>query len=154
MNSRPDISGRFSQPDARRRDQYGALCYGIERGKPRVLLITSRGTGRWVIPKGWPISGQDGAGTAAQEAWEEAGVRGRCHPRSIGTFHYDKVLSESESIPVLVEVFPLDVELVLDAYPESDQRRRQWFTPERAARHVNEPDLAALLRGFDPGTLH
>ncbi|MEN9850080.1 MAG: hypothetical protein RL128_243, partial [Pseudomonadota bacterium] len=58
------------------RTQYGALCWRMHRGKVEVLLITSRDTGRWVIPKGWPIDGLAPAQTAAREAWEEAGVEG------------------------------------------------------------------------------
>ncbi|MDM7459888.1 MAG: NUDIX domain-containing protein, partial [Paracoccus sp. (in: a-proteobacteria)] len=85
--------------------QVGAICR--DRVSGDVLLVSSRGTGRWVIPKGWPMAGRSLAEAAAQEAWEEAGIRGRIHEGELGRFTYDKVQDEGFSVPVEIRVFLL-----------------------------------------------
>ena len=132
--------------------QYAALCYRrTDRGKTEILLITSRDTGRWVIPKGWPIKGLDAPQAAEQEAFEEAGVKGVVSERCLGLFSYAKSLGPKEDKPVVVAVFPLRVRKLIADFPEKSERRLRWFTPRRAASQVNEPELAALIRSFDPG---
>lgn len=134
--------------------QYGALCYRVSpKGRVEVLLITSRDTGRWVIPKGWPIAGRDAAGGAAQEAWEEAGVRGRIEGACLGLFSYGKVTDDRSVLPTVVAVYPLRVESMAQDFPEQGKRRRKWFTPAKAAARVAEPELASLIAGFDPKAL-
>ena len=69
------------------RQQVGALPYRtIDKGKVELLLITSRDTGRWLIPKGWPMTGVKDYDAAAQEAWEEAGVVGPVRRKPIGSY--------------------------------------------------------------------
>lgn len=123
--------------------QVGALCQGP--GDGRVLLITSRDTGRWVIPKGWPMTGRSLAAAALQEAWEEAGVRGEVG-RELGRYRYGKVQDEGFSVPVEVRIFPVRVSSLADAFPEAGQRTRRWFDPAEAADRVAERDLARVLR--------
>lgn len=132
--------------------QHGALCFrqGAD-GAPEVLLITSRDTGRWVIPKGWPIKGRTAAGSAAQEAYEEAGVKGRVQEGCIGLYAYDKVMPGGVLQPVVVSVFAIEVDRLASDFPESEARRRKWFRPEKAAQKVAEPELRAILAGFSPG---
>ncbi len=127
------------------RVQYGAVCWRMHRGKIEVLLITSRDTGRWVIPKGWPISGLTPCDTAAREAWEEAGVEGDVLAQELGAFGYDKALGPSRSVPCSVQVFGLRVAGLKDKFPERKVRRRKWFGVEKAARKVAEPQLRQLL---------
>lgn len=131
--------------------QYAALCYRWLRGKEiEVLLITSRDTGRWVIPKGWPVEGKDGAGSATVEAFEEAGVEGEITGDCIGLFSYDKTLGPKQEIPVVVAVYPLEVRKMLTDFPERKERELRWFAPKKAAQKVDEPELAALIRDFVP----
>lgn len=127
------------------RPQYGAVCWRLHRGKVEVLLVTSRDTGRWIIPKGWPITGLTPADTAAQEAWEEAGVQGEVAADNLGAYGYDKVLSPNQSVPCSVQVFGLRVARLRDKFPERKERRRKWFGVEKAARKVAEPELRTLL---------
>lgn len=127
-------------------DQIGAICWRMHRGKIEVLLITSRDTGRWVIPKGWPIDGLSHAAAAAREAWEEAGVEGNMFDDTLGHFHYAKVMTPINSIPCKVVVFGLRVAKLKDRFPERKQRQRKWFGIEKAARKVDEPGLRELLR--------
>lgn len=131
------------------RVQSAALCYRNSKRGKEVLLITSRERGRWILPKGWPIAGLDGAGTAAQEAWEEAGVKPRkINKKSVGKFHYDKILDNGASAPVEANVYSIEVDKLADTYPEVEERTRNWMAPQKAAELVDEPGLKAILRGF------
>ena len=137
------------------RSQYGALCWRAHRGRIEVLLITSRDTGRWVIPKGWPMDALAPSAAAAREAWEEAGVRGSPADTALGIYAYDKVLRPGHALPCAVSVFPLRVEALAEKFPERKERRRTWFAAEKAARKVNEPELRALFSALaqDPSVL-
>lgn len=125
--------------------QCGAICWRKHRGRVEVLLITSRDTGRWVIPKGWPMAGLSLAGAAEREAWEEAGVKGRIAEASLGAFGYDKILKPGQALPCRVDVFALRVEELKRNFPERQMRRRKWFSHAKAAHKVAEPELRGLL---------
>lgn len=130
-----------------RRLQVAALCYRQAQDSKEVLLITSRGSGRWIIPKGWPIDGKDAPGAALQEAWEEAGVRaGRVTSKAVGVYFYDKELSTGLPVPVETLVFAVEVSQLATDYPEVAQRSRKWVSPAVAAHMVKEPDLQKILR--------
>lgn len=135
------------------RSQFAALCYRVKKNKSQVLLITTRRSGRWVVPKGWPMDGLTPAECAAREAWEEAGVIGKAHDRCLGLYSYDKVLDSAGSYPCVAMVYPVEVASLAASYPEIAQRRRKWFSPKKAARLVTEPELARILRDFDPRLL-
>ncbi|MGJ8617828.1 MAG: NUDIX hydrolase [Sulfitobacter sp.] len=132
-----------------KRVQVAALCYrDTDEGKV-VLLITSRDTGRWIVPKGWPIDGLDGPGAALQEAWEEAGVqKADIESDPIGLYEYDKGLGEGMTVPVEARVYLTRVRDLSEEYPDSDLRKRAWFSPQEAANLVDEPDLKAILRAL------
>jgi len=134
------------------RTQFGALCYRVRQDKVQVLLITSRGTGRWILPKGWPMDATTPAGTAMQEAWEEAGVEGRTMGNSLGIYSYVKI-DEGTRLPCVVAVFPIRVKRLRDDYPESGQRRRKWGSKKKAAALLDEPELRQIVRNFDPAML-
>lgn len=127
--------------------QYAALPFRLKGGL-EILLITSRETGRWVIPKGWPMKGKKPHAAAQREALEEAGVKGRIGKAPIGQYGYAKRLSNGAVLACTVEVFPLLVERQLQRWPERSQRTLGWFTSDDAAALVDEPDLAALIEAF------
>lgn len=133
--------------------QYAALCYRFSKrdGALEVLLITSRDTGRWVIPKGWPMKNLTAHEAAAQEAQEEAGVKGSVDPKSIGEFYYRKAL-EGFAIDCKVQVYSLLVKSHLHSFKEKGVRRLEWFSPEEAAGLVNEPGLRKLILDFSNRT--
>ena len=128
--------------------QVGALCLQAETGS--VLLVTSRGTGRWIIPKGWPMDGRSVGGAALREAWEEAGVCGRAQESPVGQYAYNKKQGRGLGIPINVQVYLIRVTGLDDDYPEAGERERKWFTPAEAADLVDETELKALLRNFRP----
>ena len=129
--------------------QVAALPWRLEDGQRRILMITSRETRRWVIPKGGRMVGKSDPEAAAQEALEEAGVKGDITDHSIGVFRYAKGLKDGGQRLCVVSVYPLEVLIQLGAWPEAHQRERRWMTPAEAAEAVHEPDLAALIRDFD-----
>ncbi|MZR11820.1 NUDIX domain-containing protein [Maritimibacter sp. DP07] len=134
------------------RSQFGALCYRVVDGKVKILLVTSRGRGRWIIPKGWPLHRATPAEAAANEAYEEAGVRTRTTDSVIGFFTYLKVQG-GRKMSVVVAVFPSEVTQELPHWPEKGQRRRKWVGRKKAAKMVDAPELAAIIRNFDPSKL-
>ena len=130
--------------------QYGVLAYrAVEGGEPLILLVTSRETRRWVIPRGNPVVGLPPPLSAAEEAWEEAGVRGETDPQEIGSYRYQK-RRRVGSVAAEVFIYPLHVAEELDEWPEQAERERRWFRREEAAAAVEEADLAALISSFDP----
>ena len=112
--------------------------------------MTSRGTGRWVLPKGNPMKGISPHAAAAQEAFEEAGVEGAVCPTPLGDYRYRKLLKSGAALMMDVRVFPLAVTGELDDWPEAGQRTRQWFALSDAVNRVDEPDLRELMRSFSP----
>lgn len=130
--------------------QVAALCLRGEGSAQEVLLVTSRGRKRWILPKGWPMAGHDLPGSAVQEAWEEAGVRGKADPVAIGSYHYAKILAENFGQPVKTCVFRLRDIRLEDDFPEAGQRERRWWPLADAAAVVEEPELSALLRQLAP----
>lgn len=127
--------------------QVAALAWrGVEALE--VLLITSRETRRWVLPKGWPIKGKPPHEAAAQEAREEAGVRGAIAKQPIGSYRYVKFLKDGAGVDCVVSVYPLTVARQRKRWPEQNQRAARWFSPEEAATAVAEPELRSLILNF------
>jgi 8-oxo-dGTP pyrophosphatase MutT (NUDIX family) len=127
--------------------QFAALPYRDRHGL-EILLLTSRDTRRWVIPKGWPMKGLPPHGAAACEAIEEAGVVGRVSKKPIGKFEYVKRLTDGAPLQCSVDVFSLKVAKQLAVWPEREERTAHWFAPEEASELVDEPDLRALILAF------
>ena len=132
--------------------QYGAVCFRYVGNEDQIeiLLITSRDSHRWVIPKGWPIKKKKPFETAAIEAFEEAGVEGRVRKKPIGRYTYLKELQPEAVSPCIVELFQIEVEGVADDFKECGQRVLAWVSPEEAARRVRELELKSLLVSFRP----
>lgn len=132
--------------------QIAALPYRTDPNTPddpiRVLLITSRETKRWVLPKGNPIDGLAPHQAAAHEAFEEAGVHGIACPDALGSFQYFKRRKNGELQLFNVAVFPLAFTHQAEVWPECDQRDAHWFTIDDAADAVEEPELKTLILSF------
>ena len=129
--------------------QVAALCRRGAGADRRILLVTSRGRGRWILPKGWPIEGLDARGTALQEAWEEAGVkRAVAGGAAIGRFDYEKILDGGARMLVDTHVVALDVLEMADDFPEAESRERRWVRPGEAVAMVSAPGLRAFLSGL------
>ena len=135
------------------RSQFAALCYRVILDKPQILLITSRRSRRWILPKGWPEDGMTPAECALKEAWEEAGVHGKSQNFCLGLFAYAKLVTKKVSYPCVAMVYPVKVKSLAKDYPEKAQRQRLWMSPKKAAQRVSEPELSRIIRDFDPKLL-
>ena len=132
------------------RQQYAAMCYRLKKkqGVLEVLVATSRDTGRWVIPKGWPMADKKAHQVAEREAYEEVGVKGKVEKEALGYYNYRKTLDNGLKIPVVVQVHALEVDECLKSFPEKGTRTLEWVSCEEAAMRVNEPELKILLLQF------
>jgi 8-oxo-dGTP pyrophosphatase MutT (NUDIX family) len=129
--------------------QVATLCYRrTKSGRLRILLVTSRETRRWIIPKGWTATRLPADQAAAIEAWEEAGVRGVLLVPSIGFFSYHKVLGRDRVVRCTVQTFLMRVETQEKRFPESGERKVRWFGPRQAAKRVQEPALRRMILDF------
>lgn len=113
-------------------------------GGLEVLLVQTRETRRWIVPKGWPMRDRKDHRSAAREALEEAGVRGKIGKRPIGFYHYQKLLAGGVQ-PCKVTVYLLQVEKQLKTWPEKQERGCQWFPAREAMNLVSEPGLASMI---------
>lgn len=132
------------------RTQFGALCWRVKNEEVQVLLVTSRRSGRWIVPKGWPIDGETPADAAATEAWEEAGATGKAGTDCLGIFSYTKDADDGDDLSCVVAVFPLKVKKLARSYPEAKERQRKWFSQKKAAKQVDEPELRQIITQFSP----
>lgn len=130
---------------AERGVQCAALPFQERDGETHVLLVTSRETKRWVLPKGWTEKPGRGAEQAQREAFEEAGIIGRISPEAIGAYAYPKRLGSGATVTCDVEVFALAVERLMEDWPEKSQRERRWFTLSEAAMAVDDGGLVTLM---------
>ena len=131
------------------RFQVAALCYRKSKGRKEVLLVTTRGTGRWMLPKGWPMKGKSDAQAARIEAWEEAGVKpAKVGDAPVGEFDYVKRHDDGLEEPCSAAVYPIKVDKVVEKFPEAGQRKRKWVPLAKAAKMVEEESLRELLRNF------
>lgn len=132
------------------KQQYAALCYRMKKRQEgvEVLLLTSRDTGRWVIPKGWPMAGKKAHAVAEREAYEEAGVKGKADKDAFGYYHYHKRLRTGLKIYVRVQVHVLEIQDMAKNFPEKGSRRLEWVSPAEAALRVDEPELKVLFQAF------
>jgi len=127
--------------------QVAALPWRIA-GRLEIMLVSSRETRRWIIPKGWPMAGRSDAAAAAIEALEEAGLLGAIDQTPFGQFTYAKKFSRGQSALVVVDVFPLRVARQRADWPEKAQRETRWFTAEEAEINVSDAELGALIARF------
>lgn len=128
-------------------DQIAALPFHWDKtGKLRILMVTSRDTGRWVMPKGWLMDGKKPWHAAEIEALEEAGATGFISDRPIGHYHYDKRLGRGKRLHCRVTVYPMMVDTLRPRWKERQQRKRHWFSLRKAAKLVNEKELSDLLK--------
>lgn len=122
------------------------------KGRVRVLMVTSRDTGRWVMPKGWLMDGKKPWHAAELEALEEAGAIGFISDEPVGIYHYLKRLGRKSNVQCRVTVYPMMVEKLKRRWKERKERKRHWFSPAKAAKLVDEKELSVLLKELERRT--
>jgi 8-oxo-dGTP pyrophosphatase MutT (NUDIX family) len=130
--------------------QAGALCWRLGAEGLEVLLVTSRRSGKWGVPKGWALRGRSLHQTAEREAWEEAGVIGAAENRLLGLVDAPKTYRLIGEIGWELALYPLQVERLAEEWPERGQRERRWFSLEEAAERVRPKALRPLMANFRP----
>ena len=128
--------------------QYAALPYRVSGKTVEILLVTSRRTRRWIVPKGWPIVGHRPPACAAREALEEAGVSGEVGKIAIGHYRYVKYHRDGTGEPCKVDIFALKVTREQTVWAEKDDRERRWCSVAEAAAAVGEPQLRHVILKF------
>lgn len=126
--------------------QVAAIPFRLNaHGEIEVMLVTSRTTRRFIVPKGWPMKGKSGRKAATIEAQEEAGVLGRTLKQPAGLYSYWKRLA-NRFVRVDVIVYLLEVTEELADWQEAKRRQRAWLAPADAAMLIDEPDLSTLVK--------
>jgi len=128
--------------------QSAALPFTLSADGLRYLIITSTSRKRWLIPKGHLEPEMTAAESAANEAFEEAGVLGTVETASLGRYAYRKWGRTFE-----VDVFALRVRETLTRWPEDDRRHRRWVSPARAGELVRPAGLATIVLHAEPRLL-
>ena len=128
--------------------QYAVRPWRRADGQVEILLVTTRNTHRWIVPKGWPLEGRTPSESAAQEALEEAGVIGKIEADAFGTFRYNKRRKSGEVVPCKVQVFAMEVERQRRSWAEKALRETCWCTPEEALARVSDVGLRRLIAKF------
>jgi len=145
---RTNIASSRPAPASSTGIQYGALPYRFTGDTLEILLITTRRTKRWIVPKGWPIAGLTPARSAAREALEEAGISGEVDARPLGRFQYVKEFRQRLAVLCRVEVFALKVTRQRRDWEEKAARDVKWVVVEEAVRLIEEPGLRRLIHKF------
>jgi len=125
--------------------QCAALPFRSSDSGTEVMLVTSRRTRRWIIPKGSPIAPELPHASAGREAFEEAGLVGTVGRNSIGTYFYQQRLRGGPAVTYEVLVFPLEVVRQENDWLEREERELRWFSPDDAANAVQEPALREII---------
>ena len=111
------------------RMQSGCIPYRkLDDGSVEVLLVQSTSSGRWTLPSGGLEPKLTAEANAKKETYEEAGVKGKL-TYDMGTLLFIKT---STGIKQILRLYALKVKEVLEEYPESGARQRQWFTIKEA----------------------
>lgn len=126
--------------------QSAVIPYRNKKGL-EILLITSLGTGRWVLPKGHVEDQMTPRDSAIKEAFEEAGINGKVPDKKVGDYVYHKD-NEIGGTTYKVAVYAMYVTYELDIWPEDNRRKREWMSSEKAAHSVDEIELRQLILRF------
>lgn len=128
--------------------QVAMACLRDGPDGPEVLLVRTLDSGRWILPKGWPMKGRSLVEAAAQEAWEEAGARGRVMPAEVARIAAEKRTRDGLDLPCELVIFVMRDTVLDETYPEAGRRKRQWLPLDKAARKAQSPELRDLIAGL------
>lgn len=123
--------------------QSAVIPFRYKKDKLQILLITSLRSGKWIIPKGMVEPDLNAQQSAMQEAFEEAGVEGKIFPDVLGKYSYKKWGGLCK-----VKIFSMEVENILNEWPEKNLRRRKWFSAEKAAHQIKKRALKNILHHY------
>lgn len=125
--------------------QTGVICLREGPEGYEVLLVRTLDTGRWIIPKGWPMDGKTLAEAAEIEAWEEAGAKGRMMPEEFARIPSNKRRNGGLEVPTDLAIFVMTGTELLDDYPEAGKRERRMWPIDLAARRADVDALGEVI---------
>ncbi len=137
------VEGPIEPTSDRIQPQAAALPYRYENGKLKVMIVTSRRTGRWVFPKGSMGKAKEWQ-AAEQEAYEETGVSGTVDRRPLGRYLSLKVRGE-DAWQTDVALYPLKISKFHKNFPEKAQRKRKLVGIKRARKMLSQPEMGDLV---------
>jgi 8-oxo-dGTP pyrophosphatase MutT (NUDIX family) len=135
-------SVRLSQISKMREcEQVAAVCYRIRRGTIEFLLVQTRGSARWIFPKGSAEPGLTHAQAAAIEAFEEAGVHGRIEEAAFVRYVSRRQVNRrnarrSVAKALVVSAHLCEVRRLCN--PKEPNRNRTWFSVEETKQRLRE----------------
>jgi phosphohistidine phosphatase len=103
-------------------------------------VIRRRDADKWGIPKGLVDPGATHEETALNEAWEEAGIKGRLLGAAIGTYRYRKWGTR-----LTVAVFVMEPVQQASTWEEAPFRERRWVPFGEAGVLLADHPVAPLL---------
>jgi len=121
--------------------QSGVIPFCFENGELKILLITTRKSKRWILPKGIIEPKMSPEESAAAEAYEEAGIRGEIYSAQIGEYHYPKWGGTCN-----VKVFAMEITQIYENWPESNIRKRKWVSINETETLIDNPQLKSIIR--------
>ena len=128
-------------------EQAGVLAWLPGTDPVQFCIVTSRRTGRWILPKGNVDPGMSSREAAEQEALEEAGLVGTAAPEPIAIFRAPKIRP-----PLIwtieIAYYPMRIDEVLDDWIEADLRGRRFVTLTAARELLWQPEVIALAERF------
>lgn len=124
--------------------QSAVIPYRLGKKGMEILLITSLKRKHWIVPKGYVEFNLTPFESAKKEAYEEAGVLGSNETIEVGTFKFDRAIGSC-----ILKVFTMEVNEVLDEYPEKKDRERKWFTLDEASEIIAIPEIGEMIKALN-----
>lgn len=121
-------------------EQSAIIPYKMRNGHIEILIVTTRSSRKWTIPKGLIEDNLTPAESAVQEGYEEAGIKGIINPQTIGEYQYQKW----EGI-CRVKVYPFEIQEILDDWPESYFRKRKWICLDEVINYISVTELQKII---------
>jgi 8-oxo-dGTP pyrophosphatase MutT (NUDIX family) len=118
----------------------GALAVRSHKGRLQVAIVTTRGSGRWIIPKGRRERGMEDHEVAALEAFEEAGVitsHSAHEPLQV-------CLKGRRKTHLMIHV--LHIDRLLTRWPERRERHRRLVELEDLRKWIQSRRLRRAVR--------
>ena len=106
----------------------------------QICVIRRKDGNKWGIPKGLVDPGATHEETALNEAWEEAGIKGRLLGAAIGSYRYRKWGTR-----LTVAVYVMELVQQAPTWEESVFRERRWVPFVEAGVLLADHPVAPLL---------
>src|SRR5262249_28621308 len=125
--------------------QVAAVCYRRSESSVEFLLVKTS-AGKWTFPKGRLNPSMSASESAAREAWEEAGARGRIAERHFGSYLDTKRALGHDPHSREVRIITYLLEVYSTVEPEENGRYPTWYGAREAKRRLAEGRTSAYAK--------